>query len=475
MSKVQFIDVKPFVSCCKDLEVIFHVPSTIKPSTRHYVALKEVGEEQGEFSWVWSGRTEPLEPENNGITVKWRKGKVVFTSRVLPKLSDGREYYFIYCNEDGTTLGQSGPFHFCTDSDEFSSIDLQSTPSDNMVMISLHKKAPSVCGSETSLHSNSSLSFEVVSEEDYTDTTKEFPPPENKDIEEPSYYNAGSVTSTVVPAKLNVTQLSAKGSDDDQARGDDLLSASSRNVPGENEHQDVPVGSNNYDKETIESLKLQISLLADEVSRKDHVIEEQRAEITALKDQSVLTSTVMINSPKHDKEKQILTRRIHEETKKSSKLEQLLRSKETRIMFLENEVTRLRDESLHEKVDQLAAEKFILEEQLQEKSLAIDKLQIENRKQQDQIQYLQTELHNKPEQLLNSQISTSCKTPSTTLLTQDEKSDLAIPVSANKRSHLYVTLFKQEPFVCCICNEILPAHTQEFARLNHIQQCKGRV
>ena len=480
MSEVQFIDVKPFVSCCKDLEVIFHVPSTIKTSTRHYVALREVGEEESEFSWVWSGRTEPLEPGSNGITVKWRKGKVVFASRVLPKLSDGREYYFIYCNEDGTTLGKSRPFQFCTDSDEFSSIDLQSVPSDNMVLVSLHKKVPSTCGSETSLHSNGSLSFEVVSEERYTDT-KELSAPEDKNTEEPSYFNT-SVSSTVVPAKINVTQLTAKGSEDGVTKGDDLPSASYRNVPSDNKYQSLTVVSNDYYKETIESLKLQISLLTDGLSRKDHVIEELKAEIAVLKDQSMLTSTVMVNSPKQDKEKQILTRRIQEETKKSSKLEKLLRSKETRIVFLENEVAKLRDESVHgiEKINQLAAEKGTVAEQLQEQFQAVNALQIDNRKQQEQIQYLQTELYQKQEQPRDQGQKTACITDdqlagTSEYLTQKEKTDLVIPVSADQRSKLYVTLFKQEPFVCYICNEILPAHTQEFTRLNHIQQCKGRV
>jgi len=480
MSEVHFIDLKPFVSCCKDLEVTFHIPSTIRPSTRHYVALREVGEEQSEFSWVWSGRTEPLEPESNGITVKWRKGKVVFASRVLPKLSDGREYYFIYCNEDGTTLGQSRPFQFCTDSDEFSSIDLQSAPSDNVVMISLHKKAPSTCSSETSLHSNGSLSFEVVSEERYTDT-KEFPAPDEKKIEEPSYFNA-SVSSTVVPAKVNVTELTAKGSDNRIAKGDDLTGASYRNAPSENKYQNITMGTSNYDKEAIESLKLQISLLTDELSRKDHVIGELKAEIVALKDQGMLTSTVMINSPKQDKEKQILTRRIQEETRKSSKLEQLLRNKETRIVFLENEVAKLRDQSVDgmEKVNQLAAEKATLVEQLQEQSQANSTLQTENRKQQEQIQYLQTELYKKKEQPMNQSHNTASKIDnqlarSIKHLAQEEKADLVTPVSADQRSKLYVALFKQEPFVCYMCNEILPAHTQEFTRLNHIQQCKGRV
>jgi len=480
MSEVHFVDLKPFVSCCKDLEVTFHIPSTIRPSTRHYVALREVGEEQGEFSWVWSGRTEPLEPESNGITVKWRKGKVVFASRVLPKLSDGREYYFIYCNEDGTTLGQSRPFQFCTDSDEFSSIDLQSVPSDNAIMISLHKKAPSTCSSEASLHSNGSLSFEVVSEERYTDT-KEFPAPENKNAEEPFYFNA-SVSSTVVPLKMNATELTAKGSDNKIIKENDLPSASYRSVPSENKYQNQALVTNNCDKDAIESLKLQISLLTDEVSRKDHAIGDLKTELAALKDQGMLTSTVMVNSPKQDMEKQILTRRIQEETKKSGKLEQLLRSKETRIVFLENEVAKLRDESVDsiEKVNQLAAENATLAEQLREQSQVNNVLQVDIRKQQEQIQYLQTELYQKQEVPRDQSHKSARKidnqlVSTTKYLTQEEKADLATPVSADQRSKLYVTLFKQEPFVCYICNEILPAHTQEFTRLNHIQQCKGRL
>ena len=156
-----------------------------------------------------------------------------------------------------------------------------------------------------------------------------------------------------------------------------------------------------------------------------------------------------------------------------------MRNKETRIIFLENEVAKLRDQSVDgmEKVNQLAAEKATLIEQLQEQSQANNTLQVENRKQQEQIQYLQTELYKKQE---NQSHKTACKIDnqlarSTKNLAQEEKADLVTPVSADQRSKLYVTLFKQEPFVCYICNEILPAHTQEFTRLNHIQQCKGQV
>ena len=476
MTQIQFVDIKPFVSCCKDLGVVYHVPSSIKTSTRHYVALREVGEAQSEFSWVWSGRTEPLEPESNGITVKWRKGKVVFASRVLPKLSDGREYYFMYCNEDGTMLGQSRPFQFCTDSDEFSSIDLQSVPSDNMVMINLHKKAPSLSNSEVSLHSNGSLSFEVVSEERYTDT-KELSAPEDKNAEEPSYFNA-SVSSTVVPAKLCTN-------DDRVTKEDNLPSASYKNVSSESKYQNLLVESKD-DRETVKSLKLEVTFLKLELSKKDDIIEELKVEIAGLKKDPLSMSTsgsmVMVSSPKQDKEKQILTRRIQEETKKSSKLEQVLHNKEMRIASLENEAMKLRDQSVQaiEKINQLGLEKVTLAEQIQAQSQSLNTLEVENKKLLEQVQYLQKQLFQVQEQSLMREVekaplySNSSSSSNTKSLSQEHINDLSIQVSADHKSKLYMTLFKQEPFVCYICNEILPAHTQEFTRLNHVQQCKGK-
>ena len=173
MNGVQFVEIRPFLSCCRDLEVVYHIPSSIKASNKHYIALCEVGETI--FTWVWAGKTSPLEEE--GITVKWRKGKVTFTNRVLPKLSDGREYFLTYCDEDGTTLGESRPFQFFTDSDEVSLMDLQSAPSEDVVMISIpHNKAPRTTSTDISLHSNNdTMSFEVLSEQRYADIPAEQP------------------------------------------------------------------------------------------------------------------------------------------------------------------------------------------------------------------------------------------------------------------------------------------------------------
>ena len=131
MAKVHFVEIEPFVSCCKDLEVSYHIPPFITTSSKHYIALCELSE-CSQFTWVWASKTVPLELKN-GLTINWRKGKVTFADQMLPKLSDGREYFLMYCNEDGTILGQSGPFQFFTSSDQFSSIDLQNTLSYEVV------------------------------------------------------------------------------------------------------------------------------------------------------------------------------------------------------------------------------------------------------------------------------------------------------------------------------------------------------
>ena len=124
-TEVQFVEIKPFVSCYKELVVVYHISSSIKASSNHYIALCKVGESSSQFTRVWADKTVPLQQE--GITVTWRKGKVTFASQVLSKLSDGRKYFLMYCSEDGTILGESRPFEFCTDPDEFSSMFLQNT------------------------------------------------------------------------------------------------------------------------------------------------------------------------------------------------------------------------------------------------------------------------------------------------------------------------------------------------------------
>jgi len=478
MTEVQFIDIKPFVSCCKDLVVSYHVPSTIKTNARHYVALKEVCEDeiQSEFTWVWASKT--LEPEKNGITVKWGKGTVMFASHVLPKLSDGSEYYFIYCNEAGTILGRSRPFQFFTDSDEFSSIDLQSTASDDVVMVSMHrKKAPSTSSSEVSLHSNgSSLSFEVLSEQRYSDITELHAVEKQK----PQYFNQ-SVTSTVVAKGDNSTESTPSLGGKNTKSDDELLSSRTKNY-----YQNTPMESNN-DQEAIQLLECEVSRLRgqlarsqDEVTMKDNIIEELQTEITMLKQQVAINalsnSTVLINSPKDDKEKRILKKRIQDETKKSSRLEELLHHKETKVLQLENKNTELGAE-LQKSVEtsnQLAIEKSKMEQHLQTVTMQLQSedftlLKTENKKLLDQIQKLQTELYQAKQQ----QKGLSVESVSNRKATVEEVSDLNIPVGADYKTKLYIKLFRQDPFVCHICNEVLPAHTQEFTRLNHVQQCKG--
>ena len=436
MTTVQFIEIKPFTSCCKDLEISYHIPSSIPSSSRHYIALCEVGE-SSQFTWVWASKTVALQQE--GITVKWREGKVTFVSQVLPKLSDGREYYLMYCNEEGTILGESRLFQFFTDSDEFSSIDLQSTPSDDVVMISMHrKKAPSTASAEISLRNNNddTMSFEVLSEQRYTDTTA--PLAGDKD---PEYFSR-SVTFTVIPKKRDndtkessTSKLPLEGSD---TKSDDLLTSSYKETK---DYQNIPMESN---REAIQGQKSEVALkeenirLEDEATAKDNIIEELQAEITALKEQiavnTLSTSTVVINSPKDDKEKRILKKRIQEETKKSARFEELLDHKETQILQLENEKA------------ELIAELNKTKQQLQMLSQDVNTLQIRN----------------KELELLDSK-----------KLTEDDIANYKTPVGGDYKTKLYLTLFRQDLFVCHKCNEILPAHTQEFTRLNHIQQCQG--
>ena len=276
MTEVQFVEVKPFVSCCKELVVVYHIPSSIRASGKHYIALCEVGESSNQFTWVWAGKTLPLEQE--AVTIKWRKGKVTFTSQVLLKLSDGHEYYLMYCNEDGTILGESRPFRFFTDSDGFSSIDLQSAPSDDAVTISMHrKKAPSTTSSEISLqlHSNNdTMSSEVLSEQRYSDTAGD--KVTSKVTQEPEYFSQ-SVTSTVICKDDNTresttSKLPVEGSH--AKTDDDLLTASK-----------------------VITLEVKNLRLGDEM-------DELQAENTTLKEQIALNtlsnSTVLVNLPKEE-------------------------------------------------------------------------------------------------------------------------------------------------------------------------------
>ena len=452
MTTIQFIEIKPFTSCCKDLEILYHIPSSIQASSRHYIALCEVGE-SSQFTWVWAGKTVPLQQE--GITVKWREGKVTFASQVLPKLSDGREYFLMYCNEDGTILGESRPFQFFTDSDEFSSIDLQSAPSDDVVVISMHRKKAS--SSEVSLRHNNdddTMRFEVLPEQRYTDTTE--PLGGDKD---PEYFSR-SVSSTVIRKKGDNDTRESEGSD--TKSDDELLTSSYKETKG---YQNIPLESST-NHEVIQQLKSEVLILKednmrleDESSTKDNTIEELRAEITALNEQIALrtlsNSTVLINSPKEDKEKRILKKRIQEETKKSARFEELLDHKETLILQMENEKAELIAE-LREK-----------NQQLQLLSQDNNTSQIKNKEQLDKSQsdpFLVQQLNIGPTVKLAT---------SSSQLTEDDIANYNTQVGGDYKTKLYLKLFRQDTFICHKCNEILPAHTQEFTRLNHVQQCKG--
>ena len=121
MTKVQFLNIKSPVSFCKDFEVEYRIHSSIvKASNKHYIAL----------CIDWSCKLlecrEKTVLEQEGIRVKFReKGKVNFPKQDLQKLSsDGRDYYLLYRDEDGTILGRSQPFQFCN---EFCTISSEST------------------------------------------------------------------------------------------------------------------------------------------------------------------------------------------------------------------------------------------------------------------------------------------------------------------------------------------------------------
>ena len=113
MTKAQFLNIESFISSCKDFDIVYRIYSSIKARSKHYIALCS----------DWSckllecrGKTVLVQ---EGITIKWRKGKVTFAKQDLQTLSDGRKYYLVCRDEDGITLGESRPFQFCTESDEF--------------------------------------------------------------------------------------------------------------------------------------------------------------------------------------------------------------------------------------------------------------------------------------------------------------------------------------------------------------------
>ena len=474
MTKVQFLDIKPFVSCCKDLVIVFHIPSSIKASNKHYIALCELLE-SSQFTWVWAGKTEPLEQE--GITVKWRKGKVTFANQVLPKLSDGREYYLMYCNEVGTILGESRPFQFSTESDEFSSIDLQSTPSDDVVMISMHgKKAPPTSSSEAQF-TDDTASFEVISEQTYSNTEPTVGDKEKGETE----YCSQSVTSTVVPKNLKSTTTIERT----DLKDDDKLLTSSYTETKHYHNLPMESTSNPEDiqllKSEVVSMKAEVTRLKDEVTRKENVIEELQSENATLKEQIALhtlsNSTVLVNSPKEDKEKKIMRKRIQDEAKKSARLEELLDHKEAKLSQLENEKTNLVAE-LNKKEEELhLVSQNISTLQEENKELKLHKLHTQhNSPQYNPLEKVDELVQKTPtELLLPKQQNSSVELTGKIKLSMEEVADLSIPVEGDFKTKLYIKLFKQDPFICHVCNEVLPAHTQEFTRLNHVQHCKGLV
>ena len=340
MTQVQFPDIKPFVCCCKDLEIVFHIPSSIKTSNKHYIALCELLK-SNQFTWVWAGKTVPLEQE--GITVKWRKGKVTFSNHVLPKLSHGSEYYLMYCNEDGTILGESRPFQFSTESDEFSSIDLQSTPSDDVIMISMHgKNAPPTSSSEIVVHNinDDTASFEVISEQTYSDIYTVEPIEGDKEKGVTEYFSQ-SVTSTMMTKNVSRSTITVEGTN---TKGDDKYTETKH-------YHNLPLESN-PNKDNIQGSKSEVVTLTAEMSRlkadptmKVSKLEELLAENATLKEQLALqalsNSTVLVNSPKEDREKKILKKRLQDEAKKSARLEEQLDYMKANLLQSENTIAEL--------------------------------------------------------------------------------------------------------------------------------------
>ena len=335
MTKVQFLDINPFVSCCKDFEIVYHIPSSIKASSKHYIALCELLK-SSQFTWVWAGKTVPLEQE--GIVVKWRKGKVTFSNHVLPKLSDGREYYLMYCTEDGTILGESRPFHFTTESDDFSSIDLQSTPNDDVIMISAHgKKAPLTSSLQVTMHNinDDTASFEVISEQTYFDTVDR-----EKEKEETEYFSQ-SVTDNCTAMQNNSYrhfESDLKEPRQKRQRRDPVYHTASPSTSGYSKEENIQVL-----KHERVALKEEISKLKDELAMKDNIIEKLENNNATLKEQVAFSN---------------------------SAIKELFNHKETKL--LEKEKTKLKDEPRPE------LGKF--QQQLQMLSRDVNTLQAENKK-----------------------------------------------------------------------------------------------
>ena len=225
---------------------------------------------------------------------------------------------------------------------------------------------------------------------------------------------------------------------------------------------------------------------------KDNIIEELKVEITTvqaenttLKEQLMLNtlsnSTVLINSPKEDKEKRILKKRIQDEAKKAARLEELLDHKENEIAKLTTEYKISGD---------LALEKAKIEEQLQlvqennnllcteiaELNDKLQKLQAENMLPNSDTQNVEKMLQLRSEPLITKQHNNTWSLElGNERITEDQITCLNMPVDGVYKTKVYMNLFKQDPFVCHVCNQLLPAHTQEFTRLNHVKQCKGDV
>ena len=338
MTKVQFLDINPFVSCCKDFEIVYHIPSSIKASSKHYIALCELLE-SSQFTWVWAGKTVPLEQE--GIAVKWRKGKVTFSNHVLPKLSDCHEYYLMYCNEDGTILGESRPFQFTTKSDDFSSIDLQGTPNDDVIMISMHgKKAPPTSSSQVTVHNinDDTPSFEVISEQTYSDIVDR-----EKEKGETEYFSQ-SVTDNCTAMQNNAYRHFENDLKEPRQKrqrrdpGDPVYHTALPSTSGYSKQENIQV----LIREMV-ALKEEISKLKDEIAMKDNIIEKLENNNATLKEQVAFSN---------------------------SAIKELFNHKETKL--LEKEKAKLKDESRPE------SGKF--QQQLQMLSRDVNTLEAENKK-----------------------------------------------------------------------------------------------
>ena len=280
-------------------------------------------------------------------------------------------------------------------------------------------------------------------------------------------YSNQSVTCTVVPKKHRNTTSTVI--EDTNTISNDKLHTSSYT---ETKHYHIlPMESTSNPEDTqllkseVVSMKAEVTRLKDEVTRQENVIEELQFENATLKEQIALhtlsNSTVLVNSPKEDKEKKIMRKRIQGEAKKSARLEELLDHKEAKLSQLENEKTNLVAELVKKEEELHLVSQNISTLQEENKELKLHKLHTQHNSSQynslekvdELVQKIPTEL------LLPKQQNSSVELTGTKKLSMEEIADLSIPVEGHTNPKLSIKLFKQDSFICHVCNQVLPAHT----------------